>query len=337
MGQQRTGTDQLLIGESPAIQELRAEIPRVARGKQSVLIQGATGTGKELVARALHTASRRPGRFVDVNVAAISETLFESELFGHVRGAFSGATNDRAGLFRSAEHGTLFLDEIGELSFCMQAKLLRVLEQREVWPVGADTGRSVDLRVITATNANLSILVERQRFRPDLLYRLRGTVLSVPLLSERVGDIPMLADHFLRVIAAEYNEPVLGLASCALDVLCAHSWPGNARELRQVLEHAALRADEPVLRDVHVTCALQHDAIASPPSVTEEATNTARHRLLDALAAHRGDAQAAARSLGVSRATLYRHMRKFGIALRKIPTTPVSDAQPCPSSVSHVR
>lgn len=332
MGQRYLDSVPLLIGESPAIRALRADIPRVARGRHPVLIRGATGTGKELVARALHAASGRPGRFIPVNVAAIAETLFESELFGHVRGAFSGATSDRTGLFRSADRGTLFLDEIGELSYTVQAKLLRVLDQHEVWPVGADTGRRVDLQVVAATNANLEALVSQNRFRQDLLYRLRGAVMMLPPLCERVSDIPILADHFLRLIAAEYDAPVLGLAPCALDALCAHRWPGNVRELRHVLERAVLYADEPILRGVHLARAL-HTDLHGDENGSSAAVSSDEHircRLLTALTTHQGDAQAAARSLGVSRATLYRHMRKFGISLRKLPTAPASDVQSYP-------
>ncbi len=233
-----TRLDELIIGTSPAMQELRDAVRRAAILGGPVLIQGPTGAGKELVANGLHSESRRRGKFVACNAAAIPEGLFESEIMGHVRGAFTGAMRDRQGLMRRANRGTLFLDEIGDLNIAAQAKLLRVLDTREVWPVGADVGEKVDFRLVAATNVDLAVAEIQGRFRRDLRFRLRGLVIIVPALRDHVEDIATLAAHFVIAVAKESNTAALTLTAKAVTQLERHDWPGNVRELRQTIERA---------------------------------------------------------------------------------------------------
>jgi DNA-binding NtrC family response regulator len=238
--------DNLLVGTSPAMRKLRAALDRLASQDVSILIRGESGTGKELVARALHErGSRRKRRFVALNCGAIPESLIDSELFGHAKGAFTGATADRPGVFVEADGGTLFLDEIGDMPMAVQARLLRVLQEGEVRPVGGSGVRNVDVRVIAATHVDLTVAVEQNRFREDLYYRLNVVVLSVPPLRERYEDLPMLAAHFLR---KHGGASPLSLSPDALDALMSYSWPGNVRELENAIMHAvALRQGGEVL------------------------------------------------------------------------------------------
>jgi two-component system response regulator HydG len=229
-------SDQLLIGTSPAMRKLRAALDRLASQDVSILIRGESGTGKELVARALHErGARKKRRFVALNCGAIPETLIDSELFGHAKGAFTGATADRPGVFVEADGGTLFLDEIGDMPTAVQARLLRVLQEGEVRPVGGSGVRSVDVRVIAATHVDLTLAVEHGRFRQDLFYRLNVVVLSVPPLRERLEDLPMLAAHFLRKHGGTSPRT---LSPDALDVMTTYAWPGNVRELENAVLHA---------------------------------------------------------------------------------------------------
>jgi two-component system response regulator HydG len=229
-----TGT--ALIGTSAAMRLLRAALDRLAGQDVSILIQGESGTGKELVARSLHERGpRRKHRFVALNCGAIPENLIDSELFGHTKGAFTGATSDRAGVFVEADGGTLFLDEIGDMPIAVQARLLRVLQESELRPLGSNTVRKVDARVIAASHVDLDLAVEQNRFRQDLFYRLNVVVVRVPPLRERLDDVPLLAGHFLRKHGGK-DAPVL--APDALDALLAYSWPGNVRELENALMHA---------------------------------------------------------------------------------------------------
>jgi transcriptional regulator with GAF, ATPase, and Fis domain len=223
-------------------------VARVARTRSTVLIQGETGTGKELIARAIHAASPRAVRpFVPVDCSALAEGVLESELFGHVRGAFTGAVLDKRGLFETAHAGTCFLDEIGEISTCVQAKLLRVLQEREIKRVGGTASVDVDVRVIAATNRDLGALTDGGRFREDLFYRLSVVTLQVPPLRDRREDIPLLADHFLRVYAAANARPVSGIAPEAVALLVAYDWPGNIRELEHAIERAVALTMSPVV------------------------------------------------------------------------------------------
>lgn len=307
---ERVTLAQILIGRSNAIQAVRDTIERVAAARHTILIQGETGTGKELVAQALHRYSDRPGRFVDINISAITETLFESELFGYVNGAFSGATRTRAGLIRSAHRGTLFLDEIGELALGSQVKLLRVIERREVLPVGSDTLYPVDVRIVAATNANLHALVARKSFRADLLARLLGGVITLPPLRHRLEDVPMLAEYFVQHLGVEYGRPVLTLTEGAIATLCTYAWPGNVRQLRQLLEDVIVQTKQSVLtrRDIEQSWHRRVSDLEVP------VRDSVYQRLIIALGEYPGDILAAAKSLGMSRATIYRLIRKYGIA-----------------------
>jgi len=229
-------SDTQLVGTSAAMRKLRAALDRLASQDVSILIRGESGTGKELVARALHErGSRRKRRFVALNCGAIPESLIDSELFGHAKGAFTGATTDRPGVFVEADGGTLFLDEIGDMPLAVQARLLRVLQEGEVRPVGGSGVRTVDVRVIAATHVDLTAAVESGRFRQDLFYRLNVVVLSVPPLRERLEDLPILAAHFVRKHA---GQVVMSLTPDALDVMTSYAWPGNVRELENAVMHA---------------------------------------------------------------------------------------------------
>jgi DNA-binding NtrC family response regulator len=242
--------DQLLVGTSPAMRKLRAALDRLASQDVSILIRGESGTGKELVARALHERGvRRKRRFVALNCGAIPESLIDSELFGHAKGAFTGATADRPGVFVEADGGTLFLDEIGDMPMAVQARLLRVLQEDEVRPVGGSGVRTVDVRVIAATHVDLNAAVEQGRFRQDLYYRLNVVVLTVPPLRERFEDLPILAAHFLR---KHGGTAPMSLSPDALDTMMGYGWPGNVRELENAIMHAV---------------ALRHGDVISPESL----------------------------------------------------------------------
>ncbi|MGE0546286.1 MAG: sigma-54-dependent transcriptional regulator [Kofleriaceae bacterium] len=238
--------DPMLIGSSVAMRKLRAALDRLAGQDVSILIQGESGTGKELVARTLHdTGERRGNRFVALNCGAIPESLIDSELFGHAKGAFTGASTDRAGVFVEADKGTLFLDEIGDMPLPVQARLLRVLQEGEVRPVGGNGVRQVDVRVIAATHVNLAGAVERNQFRQDLFYRLNVVVVTVPPLRERIDDLPLLAGHFLRKHGGR-NPP--SLSPDALEAMTGYNWPGNVRELENALMHAIALHQGDVIR-----------------------------------------------------------------------------------------
>jgi DNA-binding NtrC family response regulator len=231
-----TAADRMLVGASAAMRKLKAALDRLAEQEVSILIQGESGTGKELVARALHERGpRRRKRFVALNCGAIPESLIDSELFGHIKGSFTGATTDRAGVFVEAEGGTLFLDEIGDMPLAVQARLLRVLQESEVRPVGGSGVRKIDVRVVAASNVELAAAVERQKFRQDLYYRLNVVVLRVPPLRERLDDLPLLAAHFL---AKHGGEKPPSLSPEALEVMTEYGWPGNVRELENAVLHA---------------------------------------------------------------------------------------------------
>ncbi|HEX8245084.1 MAG TPA: sigma-54 dependent transcriptional regulator [Longimicrobium sp.] len=298
-----------IIGASPAVRELRALVRRVAPLRMPVLIEGPTGSGKELVARALHALSGRRGRFVAVNVCAVAEAMFESTLFGHVRGAFTGAVGDSAGYLAEADGGTLFLDEIGGLSPAMQVKLLRALETREFRPVGARRDRSSDFRVVAAANEPLARLVAEGRFRADLAHRLNAVEVHVPALSERRDDVPALARHFAALAA----PGTIAFDDEALQRLRAHDWPGNVRELRNVVERAVALAPGPRIRvrdlEEHLRTsargAWRGEAAAAPDG---------RDELVALLARCGWNIEEAARQIGVHRATVYRRMERLGIA-----------------------
>lgn len=250
-----------ILTRSPRMQQLLAEARMVAQSDASVLIHGASGTGKELLARAIHAASARAtAPLVAVNCGAIAENLIESELFGHVKGAFTGAVRERAGLFVEARGGTLFLDEVAELPLAMQVKLLRVLQEREVRPVGSDRAIRVDVRLVAASHRKLQDEVAAGRFREDLFYRLRVVELSLPALAERREDIPLLAQHFMAALAQRYGKKVAGFAPGALELLAQAAWPGNVRQLQNVVEQCVVLCTGTLIAPVLVERALSHQA-----------------------------------------------------------------------------
>lgn len=302
-----------LMGESAPMQAVRAMIASVAPTEANVLVLGENGAGKELVARAVHQASRRAaGTFLAVDMGALPEATFESELFGHRRGSFTDAKADRPGRFQAARGGTLFLDEIGNMPLAGQAKLLTALERREVTPLGADRPESVDVRIVSATNLDEARLFDPAVFRPDLLFRLNTIVIRVPPLRERRGDIPGLLRHYLLQYEAQYGRPARALASAALAALQAHAWPGNVRALRHACERAVILASG---ADYETGDFGMPVAPASGPLVTEAATLSTLERdaIAAALAQAQGNISHAARMLGVSRAALYRKLDKHGI------------------------
>ncbi|WP_129126822.1 sigma 54-interacting transcriptional regulator [Geomonas oryzae] len=295
-----------LVGRSAPMQMLYSMIERLSGVPSTVLIRGENGTGKELVAAALHASGGSQERpFIKVNCAALTETLLESELFGHVRGAFTGALRDKAGLFEKADGGTLFLDEIGEISPQMQVKLLRVLQERELVRVGGTTPVKVHVRIIAATNRDLARDVEEGRFRQDLYYRLKVVELIVAPLRERPEDLPLLIDHFVGRLNAKLGRSIGGVSDEALKLLTRYPWPGNVRELEHALEHAFIMCPTRMILPDHL-----------PPVFQTAAADdglTMRERIAEALARHAGNKSRAARALNIDRKTLYRKMRELDI------------------------
>ncbi len=312
-----------LTGRSPAMLELYKEIARVAPSRSTVLIIGGSGTGKELVARAIHKHSaRQSGPFIPVNCGALTETLLEAELFGHVKGSFTGATSDRRGLWEEAEGGTLFLDEIGETSPAMQVKLLRALQEREVRRVGANLNVKVDARVVAATNRELEQEVAAGRFREDLFYRLSVVTLRVPPLRDRRSDIRLLAERFLRGAVENVGRRPMSFQEETLKFLTAHDWPGNVRELESAIEYAALRARgneiapedlPPKLQSEDVRVKATRSPIAALYDDLPTLDELERRYLSHVLEVVGGNRARAAEVMGVDRRTLYRMAERFGL------------------------
>jgi two-component system, NtrC family, response regulator AtoC len=314
-----------MIGRAPVMQELFGLIRRLAPHVRTVLVTGETGSGKELVARALHRFGPRGSkRFVAINCSAVVETLFESELFGHTRGAFTGATDNKPGLFEVANGGTLFLDEIGELPQVMQAKLLRVLETGEVQRVGGVTQTKVDVHIVAATNRDLRAESADGRFRTDLFYRLNVVELRVPSLSERREDIPYLTAAFIRETATRLNKKIVGLTPSAERVLVSGTWNGNVRELRNVVERACILTDGEFISERDFTSSLSQLSASAPApgrdrhlaAGTQEGDSLStveRDHILDVLERAGGNKAKAARMLGLDRRSLYRRLESYGI------------------------
>ncbi len=307
-----------LIGESPSMARLKEVISQVGPSDASVLIEGETGSGKELVAQALHHQSgRRTGPFIVVDCGSISESLIESELFGHVKGAYTGAHESDMGLFRTAEGGTVFLDEVGEMPMFLQVKLLRVIQEREVRPVGSARSQHVDIRVIAATNRRLEEQVKRGGFREDLFYRLAVVTLAVPPLRERSGDMPLLSAFFLKRLRTD-STAVIGVAPETMACLERHVWPGNVRELENVIRRALVLSKGPLLQPEDLPPDFRHGKsreveLAVPETTTDRMESYEKEAVLNALEKSGGSRRQAARLLGIGEATLYRKLRAFDI------------------------
>ena len=310
-----------ILGRSPAITSMLSMIRTVAPTEATVLITGESGTGKELVARALHAQSlRKDEPLVTVNCAALAETLLESELFGHEKGAFTGADKRREGRFKQADRGTLFLDEIGEMSIGVQAKLLRALQQGEIQRVGSDKSEHVDVRVIAATNRDLRKEVEERRFREDLYFRLNVISLEVPPLRQRKEDIPLLAAHFLSHYAERNHKNVKGFSAQCMDMLLHYDWPGNVRELQNAVERAVILCTGEYVTGPELPVNIAKLAAEAMPKSSEVSSSLAglpleevERRAIEETLRETGDNKsAAARKLGITRATLHKKLRKYG-------------------------
>jgi len=309
----RTESRPSLIAESAAMQPVLELIARIGPSDANVLITGEHGTGKEVVAQTLHAVSDRANRaMVTVNAGGLSEGIFESELFGHVKGAFTDARADRVGRFELADGGTLFLDEIANVPLNLQAKLIRVLESGELERVGSSHTRRVNVRVIAATNADVNAEAEAGRFRQDLLFRLNNIEIHLPPLRERRGDIELLALHFLRIYAQRYHKKLAGFESAALQIMRAHPWPGNVRELDHAVERGVLLSGEALVKssDLGLRTAGSGAAARLEDMSLEEVE---RHLIQRTLNRHAGNVSQTARALGLSRSAMYRRLQKYGL------------------------
>jgi DNA-binding NtrC family response regulator len=310
-----------LVGRDPKFLKLLDVIGRVSPTDASVLITGESGTGKELIAEAIHrNSARKSAAFVKVNLGGISSSLFESEMFGHVKGAFTDAKFDRKGRFELANGGTIFLDEIGDLDPNCQVKMLRVLQDRTYDVVGSSVSRAVDVRVISATNRNLPEMIEKGEFREDLLYRLNLIALHLPALRERRDDIPRLAQHFLQNIGNVYRRNDLAISAAAMKWLQSFNWPGNIRQLKQVIERTVLMSNKTTLEVDDFAAAMQmqpdsggKDLLPAVGSMTLDEMEKAM--IIKAMNTHQNNITKVAEALGLSRAALYRRFEKYGIAL----------------------
>jgi DNA-binding NtrC family response regulator len=308
-----------IIGRSTAMQEVFDTVRQVAPARTTVLVEGESGTGKELVAHAIHRlSSRARGPFVAVHCAALSPTLLESELFGHEKGSFTGATERRRGRFELADGGTLFLDEIGEIEPATQVKLLRVLEERTFERVGGQETVEVDVRLVAATNRDLKKMVEEGRFREDLYYRLFVVAVKLPPLRDREGDLPLLIQHFVTELARENDKKLEGITPDAVSALSAYRWPGNVRELRNVIERMVVltRGDRLTVRDIPSAIRAEAPSLApgsAPRGGALSLEESERSMVVRALRAHDGNVTKAALDLGISRRTLHRKLNEYGL------------------------
>jgi DNA-binding NtrC family response regulator len=306
--------DGVIVGRSPAMVEVYRTLARVAASRSTVLIEGESGTGKELIASALHRHSGRASdRFVAVDCGSLTDTLLESELFGYVRGAFTGAVGEKKGLFEEASGGTIFLDEIGDIGAPMQAKLLRVLQEYEIKRVGGQEWIKVDVRVVAATNRNLEHLVQQGSFREDLFYRLKVVTITLPPLRERREDIPLLAEHFLRRYAQRNGKNISHLSDEAMVLLMDYPWPGNIRELEHCIERAVTLASGTVLTPDDLAPELHSTLEATLHRGTPTLEEVKRRYLAHVIAETGGNISRAATILGVDRRSLYRMLRRYGI------------------------
>ncbi len=313
-----------VLGDSPAVRRVLEVVRRVADTGVTILVTGESGTGKSLLAREIHRASRRrDGRFVEVACGSLSETLLESELFGHVAGAYTGAAGAREGRFAQADGGTIFLDEIATASAALQVKLLRVLQEREFEPVGGGSTRKVDARIVLATHEDLGALVSAGRFRADLFWRINVVTIEMPALRERRGDIPLLAGHFLARAAVRAGRVVEGFTPSALEALLSHDWPGNVRELEHAVERGVFLGTGPAVdvADLPPGLLAARPATATPHGPLRSALAVPERQLiLEALERHAWRRDAAAKALGINRTTLYKKAKRLGIDMAAVPT-----------------
>jgi DNA-binding NtrC family response regulator len=306
------GVDKLIQGASPTMINVLNTVRKVAATNANVLITGENGTGKELVAREIHNLSLRSAELmVSVDMGSITETLFESELFGHVKGAFTDAREDRKGKFEAADKGTLFLDEIGNLSLQSQAKLLNVLQTRRLTRVGSNKSVPFDIRLVCATNCDLVSRVREGRFREDLFYRINTIIIDVPPLRDRVDDIPILAGHFLRLYSERYGKGAMKINTHTLEKLADHTWPGNVRELQHAMEKAVILSDSSVLKPTDFSFSTQEQESVSTHDMS--LAEMEKKLISDYIRRQGGNISVIAEKLGITRQTLYNKMRKYGL------------------------
>ena len=304
-----------LIGNSPALEAVLEQVERVATNDSTVLIQGETGTGKELIARAIHNISSRCGRsFVKLNCAAIPLDLLESELFGHERGAFTGAIAQKIGRFELADKGTLFLDEVGDIPLALQPKLLRVLQEQEFERLGSNRTHQVDVRLVAATHRNLTDMVEKGEFRSDLYYRLNVFPVLLPPLRARREDIPALVTHFVKTNGRRMGRQIEHIPPETMSALCSYQWPGNIRELQNLIERAVILSDDGVLPNPLPTAGTESVKIFPAPATLRDSEYTLIRRTLEAVGWVIGGPKGAASRLGLKRTTLIHKMKKLGIS-----------------------
>ncbi|MCC7409851.1 MAG: sigma-54-dependent Fis family transcriptional regulator, partial [Phycisphaeraceae bacterium] len=306
-----------IIGSSPSIRRVIQQIRQIAPSHIPVLITGESGTGKELVAHALHNLSKRAkARFVPLNCAGLSESILEDELFGHVRGAFTGAEREREGRFEYADKGTLFLDEVGDMPLTMQAKLLRVLESGEVVRVGSNEPRHVDVRLISATNRDLATMTKESSFREDLFFRIKGAQIHIPALRERPEDVPVLAEHYARVYAQQADKPAPRFTEETLRALMHYAWPGNVRQLMNVVQNMVIVADADRLepRDLPAEIVVdQADAASFDVPAGMSLEQIEKQAIRNALRVNKGNREATAKMLNIGQRTLYRKLKEYGL------------------------
>jgi transcriptional regulator with PAS, ATPase and Fis domain len=308
-----------ILGSSPGMQSVFEIIRKVAESDAPVIIYGETGTGKELVAHAIHSlGKRKKGPYIQLNCASLNEALLESELFGHVKGAFTGAYSHREGRFEAANGGDIFLDEIGDVPPSIQVKLLRSLETKQIERVGDHRSIKVDVRIISATNKNLEQLASEGKFREDFFFRINVIPIHLPPLRARLEDLPLLTEHFIRKLRERSGKDVSGLTAEAMDLFMNHHWPGNVRELRSVLEYAFVIAERGLIHPDHLPMKMTSPESGYQANGPEASQPDEKNALINALMKCRGNQTQAAGMLGVNRVTVWHRMKKYGIDLREL-------------------
>lgn len=301
-----------LIGESEPMMKILETVKKVAPTDANVLILGENGTGKELIARDIHRQSKRAGDvFITVDLGSLTESLFESELFGHVKGAFTGAVDDRKGRFETASGGSLFLDEIGNLPISMQSKLLTVLQNRYIIPVGSNKPVPIDVRLITATNKNIPDLIKNSLFREDLMFRINTIQIEMPPLRAREEDVLLLAEHFLKIYGKKYEKSNIKISGTTIDKLRHYDWPGNVRELQHMIENAVIMSDDNIIRPENLHFTTKISAGYSVPENTLNLNTVEMMAIKEALFKYKGNINKAAKELGITRKTLYAKIEKY--------------------------